>query len=230
MSGVAPPGRSAQHPLHPRDTDATAFTSILAELIAHIPGAHSAALVDPDGESVDYTGRVPPFDAKLAGAQFRVTFDELRARPFWRDVKTLVVRGSTKSFLVRALADGYAIVVIMGKRSGFSPSARALSVCQRALENEAGLSGEYPLRLCMPVAVNCDSRRKPTSVASPRGGASRPLEVLGSVMGLANRERGFRVRLDTGAEVILVRERGGAWYSEEPIDFSPRKKNNDFPR
>jgi hypothetical protein len=184
--------------LHPRDTDATAFTGILADLISHIPGAHSAALVDPDGESVDYTGKAPPFDVKLAAAQFRVTFDELRSIAFWRETKTLVVRGATKSFLMRDLPDGYALVVILGKRAGFSSSARALSVCAQALEAEAGLSGGRPQSAALPYR----------------------LEVLGSVVGLANHDRAFRVRLETGAEVMIVRERGGGWYSEEPIDFT----------
>jgi hypothetical protein len=208
--------------LHPRDTDATAFTDILAELISHIPGAHSAALVDPDGESVDYTGKAPPFDVKLAAAQFRVTFDELRAIALWREAKTLVVRGATKSFLMRELPDGYALVVILGKRAGFSSSARAMSVCARALEAEAGLSGGLPLGLWTPVAVACDRRKRPVTVSHPKGAAAPyRLEVLGSVVGLANHDRAFRVRLETGAEVMLVRERGGAWYSEEPIDFTP---------
>jgi hypothetical protein len=220
MSRVAPPGRASPRPLHPRDTDATAFTAILAELISHIPGAHSAALVDPDGESVDYTGRAPPFDVKLAAAQFRVTFDQLRVAALWRETRTMVVRGATKSFLVRALPDGYAVVVILGKRAGFSSSARALSVCARALEAEAGLTADRPLGLWMPVRVRCDLRRRPMSVSSSRGDPPYGLEVLGSVTGLLNGDRAFRVRLETGAEVMLVRERGGAWYSEEPIDFA----------
>jgi hypothetical protein len=220
MTGATPPGRASLRPLHPRDTDATAFTCILADLISHIPGAHSAALVDPDGESVDYTGRGPPFDVKLAAAQFRVTFDVVRTAVPWRAARTLVVRGATKSFLVRALPDGYAVVVVLGKRAGFSSSLRALSVCARALGAEAGLSVELPLVEWTPVDVGCNARGKPISVSSPNRHALYRLEVLGSVMGLANRDRAFRVRLDTGAEVMLVRERGGAWFSEEPIDFT----------
>lgn len=218
MSGGGRPGPAA---LYPRDTDATAFTGILADLVSHIPGAHSAALVDPDGESVDYTGKAPPFDVKLAAAQLRVTFDDIRAVAFWRETKTLVVRGATKSFLMRDLPDGYALVVILGKRAGFSSATRALSVCTRALEAEAGLSGGRPLGLWTSVAVACDRRRRPVTVSPPKG-VARPyrLEVLGSVVGLANHDRAFRVRLETGAEVMLVRERGGAWYSEEPIDFT----------
>jgi hypothetical protein len=42
--------------------------------------------------------------------------------------------------------------------------------------------------------------------------------VLGSLIGLRARERGFRVRLDHGIEATVVREPGGTWYSEDPID------------
>lgn len=220
MSGVAPPERARQCPLHPRDTDATAFTGILTDLIARIPGAHSAALVDPDGESVDYTGKAPPFDVKLAAAQLRVTFDALREAAPWREATTLVVRASTKSFLVRALSDGYAIVVILSKRAGLSVSTRALSVCERALEAEAGLMRNGTPVLWTPVAVQCDRRRRPIRVSSPTGATAHRLDVLGSIVGLPNRDRAFQVRLDTGAELMLVRESGGAWYSEEPIDFT----------
>jgi hypothetical protein len=42
--------------------------------------------------------------------------------------------------------------------------------------------------------------------------------------GLPNGDRAYRVRLDTGEEVLLVRERGGIWYAEEPIDFARRAR------
>jgi hypothetical protein len=216
-----PPARISRRLQHPRDTDATAFTDILADLISRIPGAQSAALVDPDGESVDYTGKAPPFDVKLAAAQFRVTFDELRAAAPWREAHTLVVRGATRSFLVRALPDGYAVVVVLSKRAGFSASLRALSVCSRALEAEASLTSDRPRSLWTPVEVRYDARRRPARVSNAKEALGYSLEVLGSVRGLPNRDRAFRVRLENGAEVMLVRERGGIWYSEEPIDFGP---------
>jgi hypothetical protein len=204
--------------VHARDTDATAFTVILGDLINRIPGAHSAALVDGDGESVDYTGGAPPFDVKLAAAHFRIVVAEVSAsRPF-DDLRTLVVRGATKSFVVRVLPDDYSIVVLLGKRAGFS-TMRALDVCERDLSIEAGLS---PRRVppWSVVMVECDGRRRPANVSPVRGDGNCKVEVLGSVIGLPNRDRGFRVRLETGAEVMLVRERGGTWFAEEPIDFA----------
>jgi hypothetical protein len=204
-------------PAHARDTDATAFTLILSELVSRIPGAHSAALVDGDGESVDYTGRAAPFDVKVAAAHFRIVIDETRALAPFQALSTLVVRGSAKSFVARVLPDGYAIVVLLGRRAGFS-ALRALDVCERSLVAEAGLTP----RAVPPwtvVTVDCDVRKRPTRVASP-GSVGYDVEVLGSVLGLPHNERAFRVRLETGAEVMLVRERGGTWYADEPIDFT----------
>jgi len=205
-------------PLHARDTDATAFTAILTDLISRIPGAHSAALVDSLGEAVDYTGRVAPFDVKVAGAHYKIIVDELRSRPSFRGLRTLFVRGSRGSFAVRAIPDDYAIVVMLSKRAGFA-TTRALDVCERALIEEAGLSPRA-LTSWTVVAVDCDKRRRPVRVTTLDRATSARAEVLGAVRGLPNRERGYRVRLETGAELMLVRELGGTWYAEESIDHS----------
>jgi hypothetical protein len=216
-------GGPSVRPVHARDTDATAFTAILTDLISRIPGAHSAALVDSLGEAVDYTGRAPPFDVKVAAAHYKIIIDEVRSRASFRGLRTLIVRGSTGSFAVRALPDDYAVVVLLAKRAGFA-TTRAMDVCERALVAEAGLSPR-PVGSWVVVAVDCDKRRRPTRVATLDRARSLGAEVLGAAHGLPNRERGFRVRLETGAEVMLVRELGGTWYAEEPIDFarSPRR-------
>jgi hypothetical protein len=211
-------GGPSTRPAHARDTDATAFTFILTELVSRIPGAHSAALVDGEGESVDYTGRAAPFDVKIAAALFRIVIVETRACASFQALRTLAVRCATKSFVVRVLPDDYAVVVLLGKRAGFS-AMRALDVCERALVAEAGLTPR-PLPPWTVVAVDCDARKRPARVASPGRLGGYRVEVLGSVVGLPHRDRAFRIRLETGAELMLVRERGGTWYAEEPIDFS----------
>ncbi len=208
-------------PLHARDTDRTAFTQILTDLICRIPGAHSAALVDAEGETVDYTGKAPPFDVKIAAAHFRIVLSEMANERACSSTRTLIVRAARKSFIVRVLPDTYAIVVLLGRRAGFSPT-RALDACERALAAEAG----FPLRALgkwTPVVVECDARLRPQLVAGTPGQLGAAVEVLGAMKGLPAGERAFRVRLETGAEVLLLRERGGAWYSEEPIDFTGRR-------
>jgi hypothetical protein len=43
----------------------------------------------------------------------------------------------------------------------------------------------------------------------------QPIEVMGAVVGLAHREKGFRVRLPNGAEMLLVREPLDRWFTDE---------------
>jgi hypothetical protein len=69
------------------------------------------------------------------------------------------------------------------------------------------------------VNVHCDRAKRPARIVLQGSRTALPLEVLGSVMGLATRERGFRVRLDSGIELTLVREAGGFWYADDT--FSP---------
>jgi hypothetical protein len=205
-------------PVHARDTDATAFTGFLTDLISRIPGAHSAALVDGLGESVDYTGRAAPFDVKVAAAHYRIIIDEVRARAPFAGLRTLVVRGSKGSFVARVLPDDYAVLVLLARRAAGFGAQRAFDVCERALVAEAGLTPR-PLAPWTVVGVECDARKRPAKVVALGTETGLGVEVLGSVVGLPNRERAFRVRLETGAEVMLIRERGGTWYAEEPIHF-----------
>ena len=51
------------------------------------------------------------------------------------------------------------------------------------------------------------------------------VEVLGSLVLADARERGFRVRLDTGVEVTVVREAGGRWYADEAIPTASARED-----
>jgi predicted regulator of Ras-like GTPase activity (Roadblock/LC7/MglB family) len=202
----------------PRDTEATAFTTILSELIRRIPGARAAALVDTDGEAVDYAGELSPFDVKIAGAHLQIVLGELRRLPHLARLRQVVVRGGAKSFIVRALEDAYAVVVVLSQRAGFASTSRAFTVFERALLAEAGIGAPPPGPVWTPVMVEQDARARPQTLCSAAGNAPHGVEVLGAVMGLLPGERGFRVRLAGGFETTLVREPGGAWYTEEPLD------------
>jgi hypothetical protein len=72
------------------------------------------------------------------------------------------------------------------------------------------------------VSVFCDERDRPAALEI--GDRARSVEVLGTVVGLASRERGWRVRLDTGVEVTLVREPGGFWYADEAPEARERPR------
>jgi hypothetical protein len=212
-----------------RDQHESAFAAILGDLVARVPGALAAAFVDRQGETVDYAGQIDPFDVRLAAAHWRIVLDEVNRQRSLRSTRWLALRAGRASYILQELPDDYALVVVLTRAAGFSGWRRAVSACVQALGQEAGWSSSG--RSWFPVQVNADPRRRPSSLCSAPGARLRPIEVLGAVAGgLARRERAWRVRFDTGVEATLVREPGGLWYSDEPLESrdreprSPREK------
>jgi hypothetical protein len=193
--------------------EATAFARILGELLGRLPGAFACALVDLGGETVDYAGVGDPFDMKVAAAHVRIVMNDLEQYRSLGVPRWIVIRGARRSFVGRSLPDGYALVVLLRRRAGFTTSTRAFAACERALADEAGWAFEAPRQAWFPLDVRVDRRGRPTVVGSP----PVAVEVLGAVMGLAPREKGFRVRLATGSELTLVREAGSSWYADEDL-------------
>lgn len=202
-----------------RDQAESAFATILGELVRRIPGAFAAALVDWDGECVDYaTARrveVDPFDIKVAAAHWAIVVHEISQRSALGALQTIVCRGDKRSFIVRALPERYALIVLLKKRAGFVPVARALDACERGLAHEAVWPLPKGHGIWFPVDVETDDRKRPIWLTM--GALSCSVEVLGTLTRLRPRERGFRVRLASGGELNLVREVGNRWYADEKV-------------
>ncbi len=209
-----------------RDQHASAFASILSDLIARVPGASSAALVDSDGETVDYAGSGDPFALRVAAAHWRIVLDASRTQPSLTTTRSLAVRAVRRSFVIQSLPDGYALVLLLSRGGGLAGSRRALAACAGMLAREAGWGRGSDASWCALEVVS-DERNRPCRIRL--GGIARPVEVLGRLAsGLASRERGWRVRLDNGVEATLVREPGGFWYTDEPMaqdSAAPPKKS-----
>ena len=197
-----------------RDMDVTAFAQILTDLLGRLPGAFACALVDLGGETVDYAGVGEPFDMKVAAAHVRIVLNDLEEYRSLGDPRWIVIRGAKRSVVGRRLPEGYALVVLLRRRAGFTSSERAYAVCERALAEEAGWTVKASRQAWFPLEVEVDRRGRPTVVGTP----PVRVEVLGAVMGLAGREKGFRVRLATGSELTVVRESGRVWYADEDLD------------
>jgi predicted regulator of Ras-like GTPase activity (Roadblock/LC7/MglB family) len=191
----------------------TPFTTILSELVSRVPGAYACAFVDTQGETVDYAGAIEPFDVKVAAAHMGIVLDHVDRYGKLGEVRHLVIRGATKSFVVRRLPDGYALTLLLRKRAGFAVSQRAFAACEHALAIEAGWHRSDTKPAWYPIPVDVDCRGRPTSIGEPRC----RVEVLGAVAGLPPRERGFRVRTDAGAELTLVCEAKRCWYADEVL-------------
>lgn len=202
-------------PTPARDMDASPFSEILADVVRRVPGAFAAALVDEEGETVDYTGELDPFDVKVAAAHWRVILAQLEQIPLFDGVRVLAVRGSTRGVLLRTLPERYALALVLRRRAGFSRTERPLSHAEQAIAREAGWRTQRTSATWFAVSVTCDERGRPMHIVY--GGLEESVEVLGTLMGLRRREAGYRVRLASGPEVTLVREPGGFWYVEEGV-------------
>ena len=200
-----------------RDRPASPFAASLLRL-CDATFAVAAALVDAEGETVDYAGFLDPFDIKVAAAEWAIVLSILKTSRVreWARTDELVVRGDRKSFFARVLEDGYAIVLEL-PRHALGVSRRGLSEAVRELSAEAGMAVPASIRRekerWARVQVQGTARDPRRPEALWIAGSWSSLEVLGRwTADLGPREIGFRARLPTGAEVTLVREPLGRWY------------------
>jgi predicted regulator of Ras-like GTPase activity (Roadblock/LC7/MglB family) len=212
----APPSVPASRrrgPPPPRDQAPSSFTTILERLLRSTAGARGAALVDFEGETVDYAGHLDPFELKVAAATWQIAVSEVCATSFSAFTQ-IVVRAARSSFVLRRVNDQYAVVLVLHARAAFAVSSRALSEAESALAREAGWSrGNRPTWFSVNVRMEAGAEHRPASVLITD--TWQPVEVIGALMGLRARERGYRVRLPLGAEMMLIRERNGSWFCDE---------------
>ena len=218
MSPAAPP-RTRKRDAPARDQATSTFTRILERLLAATPGAQGAALVDFEGETVDYAGRLDPFELKIAAAHWLIVLSETAEATHVGPISQLTVRARGRAYYVRRLEENYAVVVVLHPRAAFAVSERAMQEAIAGLSVEAGWT--LPRGASRWFSVQVESERQGRVVRPKRlkvAGSFQPVEVMGSMMGLAPRERGFRVRLPSGAEMMLVRERLGRWFADEHVE------------
>jgi predicted regulator of Ras-like GTPase activity (Roadblock/LC7/MglB family) len=201
--------------------DRTPFSAILSVLLARVPGAYAAALVDLEGETVDYAGLGEPFDMRIAAAHMRIVLNDVAEAAALGEPRSVVVCGTRRSIVARSLPDGYALVLLLRRRAGFAASQRAFSACEHALAQEAGWAPPSG-PACYPVEVEVDQDGRPHRLLQGAPETDVTLEVLGTVAGLPKRERGFRVRASDGRELTLVRETRKAWYADEAVPLPDR--------
>jgi len=184
--------------------------------------ALGVALVDAQGETVDYAAMLDPFDVKVAAAEWRIVLKLVRSSnvALWSGARQMIVRSQRKTFATIALEEGYAIVLVM-HRHAFAISGRALGEAVRELSREAGLSlpagfddgSERWSRV--DVRTLDDDPRRPQAIW--HRGAWHDVVILGhySARSKLGTELGYRARLRSGAELTIVREPLGRWYVDE---------------
>jgi len=202
----------------PRDQDASTFTRILERLLAATPSAKGAALVDAEGETVDYAGHLDPFDLKIAAAHWQIVLGEFRETQHLSEPRQITVRARGRGYIVRQLPEGYALVVVLHPYAAFSTSERMLEEIERALYAEVGWPQPSGTAKWFRVEVETlpPEHKRPKRLRA--AGKWHPVEVMGAMVGLRPREKGFRVRLPNGAEMLLVRECRGRWFADEHVE------------
>ncbi len=202
--------------LSKRDQATSAFSAILMRLIDST-GAVAGVLVDREGEAVDYAGALDPFTIKVTAAELRLALQLIEAEQASESpqITEMTIRAKDRSFALFALTDGYVLILELVRRS-FGVSFRAINEAVHELREEAGL--DYVDRrpdterwLRVEVRTAPGDGRRPEAVWVE--GAWNDVEILGHYL-LDKREVGYRARLGTGAEMTLVRERLGRWWTD----------------
>lgn len=203
-----------------RQTHETGFSLILDRLVKQVAGCHAAAFVDDEGEAIDIAGHGTHFDICVVGAHMRILLDESRSAGLG-PVRQIAINGFHRSFVARTLLENCALTLLLAPRAALSVSSRAIDVAAFALEREAGFrsNDENPSWFPIDVApANRPSRARTIPVRPVSRSQTPPwreLEIIGQLVGLRRGERGYRVRLDNGMELMLVREPLGAWWADE---------------
>ena len=203
-----------------RDIDESAFTGVLRSLLRGVPEALLAVFVDEEGECVDYCSTLPPFDAKIAGAQLHVMVHEiapavakLRGGKVW----FVHVKGSERELLVRRVSDEYLLVVVTRPIRIAGPLRAAIDASVSALRAEGEIARPRWEPHRQPLLVDTRDARGwgyAPAVLYERGVRIEILAVLGRFgegEG-AQRRDVFLVRTEHGEELTLAhRLDGDVW-------------------
>lgn len=200
-----------------RDQSDSPFSAILAQLCDNT-GALAAALVDAEGETVDYAGLLEPYEIKVAAAEWRLVLRVVHESrlPGFRNVSSITVRARGRTYLIESMPDGYAVALRL-PRHCFNVSRRALAQALRELGGEAGIElpeARTQLNWARVFVRTPDHEKQHRPDAIWLGDRWSPITILGRYQArdLARNERGYLARLVTGAEVFLVREPLGIWF------------------
>jgi hypothetical protein len=154
----------------PRDQDRSTFTHILGRLVAATPGARGAALVDFEGETVDYAGHMDPFQLKITGAHWLIVLSETGDLGTLGTLHRVTVRAGNAAYYLRRLEENYAVVLVLEPRLAFAVSERAMQEAIASISVEAGWAIPRGAARWFWVEVEPDHRVKRASACAFRAG------------------------------------------------------------
>jgi hypothetical protein len=202
--------------------DETPFTTILRQHVDATPGAMGAALVDGDGEAVDYAGdAIDPFDLKIAAAHWRIVLSDIQRGKLTEQggpTVRLIVLTERRGFLLTALPDGYALLSILKANAALGHADRSIDVTLRALYREASWNAPPDAFRWHPIDVEIDPRARPFRIRI-RHQWTAVIPIGRVAAGLQPGEVGWRVDVPAAeCETTLVLGRDDRWYADLPLE------------
>ncbi|MAQ17690.1 MAG: hypothetical protein CMN30_23205 [Sandaracinus sp.] len=201
-----------------RDQNEGAFTVLLRELLVH-RRVLAVALVDSEGECVDYCSVVEPYEAKVAGALLGLALRQVGHFAAATDigrVGTMEILADERDLVVRNMGEGYSLAMVAEAGAIDQDVMATLRRVSRRVGEEAGLpppgwdSDEPGLWVATREAVGWAFA--PVAFKEGDGDPVAVIDVIGRW-----EERGglvgspltcFRVRLEDGSEATLAFDEG----------------------
>lgn len=205
-----------------RPEDETGFTGVLRKHVEQTPGALGAALVDGQGEAVDYVGDyIDPFDIKVAAAHFRIVLNDIndgRLAVEGGPTARLVVLTDKRGFVLTSLPEGYALLSILKANAALGHADRSIDATLRGIYREAGWPSPPGAFRWHPIDVEIDPRARPHRIRVRHQWTA--VQPIGRVVhGLQPGEVGWRVDVPAAeCEITLVLGRDDRWYGDLPLE------------
>lgn len=101
----------------------------MQRLVERVPGAVGAVFADWEGEPVDQFAHIPALDIQLVGAHWGVVFSQANRQLGSRglgDVFELIIEGELARVFVRAVRDGYFVVLATQRDAHLATALREL--------------------------------------------------------------------------------------------------------
>jgi predicted regulator of Ras-like GTPase activity (Roadblock/LC7/MglB family) len=115
------------------------FAGLLEQLLAAVPGALGAILVDREGEAVVQAGRIEAYDLQVMGAHQGVVVQQLRMlmdRCGGGRLEELVITGAVGRVLVLPVTDACSLVLALDRCVQLGRARQAARRCASALHQE----------------------------------------------------------------------------------------------
>lgn len=197
-----------------RDQAVTGFTRHLNALLRQLPEAVCAVFIDTEGETVDLSSRMDPFEARIAGAEMAIVLGSARTAQTKLGHGALIelrIEATERSIIARTVSDGYDLVVLTRSPSISARTAETTAATAIALLAESRL----PPPPSYAVLRSVEQRESRTGMKVPsafeENGVRRRIESV-----LGHRREGnqitFLVRLDDGEEMVIAHDAdSGRW-------------------